>query len=114
MEKTIEIDGKQVKFESKGSTVLRYSKQFNSDFLVDLSKMEKLTKLKKGKQPTYEELKDLDMEVFYNICWVLAKTADNKIAEPLDWLDTFEQFPLFEILPQIQDLLMHSLQSKKK
>lgn len=114
MEKTLTIDDKQVKFESKGSTILRYNKQFNSDFLVDLSKMEKLSKFQKGKQATYEDLQGLDMEVFYNICWVLAKTANKSIPEPLDWLDTFDEFPLFEVLPQLQDLITHSLQGKKK
>jgi len=56
----------------------------------------------------------LDMEVFYNICWTLAKTADNSISEPLEWLDTFEVFPLMEILPELQELMMSSLSSKKK
>ena len=114
MEKTIEIDGKKVRFESKGSTPLRYKKQFGSDFFMDLMKLESLTKLKKNKQPTYEDLKELDMEVFYNICWILAKTSDNTIPEPLDWLDTFEVFPLMEILPELQELMTSSLQTSKK
>lgn len=114
MEKTIEIDGKKIKFESKGSTPLRYKKQFGNDFFVDLMKMESLTKLKNKKQPSYEDLKSLDMEVFYNICWTLAKTADNSIPEPLEWLDTFEEFPLFEIIPKLQELLASSLKSGKK
>lgn len=112
MEKTLTIDGKKVKFESKGSTPLRYKKQFHADFLVDIMKMQSLAKI--GKNPTYEQLKELDTEVFYNIVWVLAKTADNKISEPLEWLDTFNEFPLMEILPELQDLIMGSLQSKKK
>jgi len=112
LEKTLTIDDKQVKFESKGSTPLRYKKQFGSDYFTDLMKMESLTRIKG--EPTYEDLQTLDMEVFYNICWVMAKTADNNIPEPLEWLDTFDEFPLFEILPELQDLLTQSLQSKKK
>lgn len=114
MEKTIEIDGQKVKFESKGSTPLRYKKQFGNDFFVDLMKLEGLTKIKNKKQPSYNDLKMLDMEVFYNICWVLAKTGDAQIGEPLDWLDTFEVFPLMEILPQLQDLMTNSFQTTKK
>jgi len=114
LEKTIEIDGQKVKFESRGSTPLRYKKQFNRDFFVDLMKMEGLIKIKNKKTPSYEDLKSLDMEVFYNICWTLAKTADNSISEPLEWLDTFEEFPLMEILPELQELMMSSLSSKKK
>lgn len=114
MEKTIEIDGQKVKFESKGSTPLRYKKQFGSDFFLDLMKMESLAKIKNKKEPSYQDLKNLDMEVFYNICWVLAKTADNRIAEPFDWLDNFEVFPLMEILPQLQELMTNSFQTSKK
>lgn len=114
MEKTLTIDGKQVRFESKGSTVLRYNKQFGSDFLVDLSKMQSLAKLQNRKEPTYEDLKELDLETFYNICWVLAKTSDKSIPEPLEWLDEFDEFPLFDILPQLQELMEHSLRGKKK
>jgi len=91
---------------------VKYKKQFGSDYFTDLMKMESLTRIKG--EPTYEDLQTLDMEVFYNICWVMAKTADNSIPEPLEWLDTFDEFPLFEILPELQDLLTQSLQSKKK
>ncbi|WP_085521424.1 hypothetical protein [Tuberibacillus sp. Marseille-P3662] len=115
MEKTITIDDKQVKFESKGSTPLRYKKQFNSDFFTDLMKMQELAKIQKKKtQPTYEEIKSLDMEVFYNICWVLAKTADPNIPEPLEWLDKFDVFPLVNILTELQELITASLQDSKK
>ncbi|MCP3025417.1 hypothetical protein [Halobacillus sp. A5] len=113
MEKTIEIDGKQVRFKSTGATPLRYKTQFGKDFFADLMKMESLTKLKKNKQPTYKDLKDLDMETFYNIVWVLAKTADKEISEPIEWLDTFDEFPLFEVLPQLQELMISSLKGKQ-
>lgn len=113
MEKTLTIDGKQVRFKSTGATPLRYKTQFGTDFFADLMKMEKLSKIKNKKQPSYEDVKSLDMEVFYNICWVLAKTADKSIPEPLEWLDTFDEFPLMEILPELQELISGSLQSKK-
>lgn len=115
MEKTIRIDGQDVKFESKGSTPLRYKKQFQRDLFTDLMKMDGLAKIKKNKKElSYDDLKTLDMEVFYNICWVLAKTANPSIPEPLEWLDTFDEFPLFEIIPELQDLLLNALQTKKK
>jgi hypothetical protein len=77
--------------------------------------MEKLRKFNsKSKNPNYDVLKDLDMEVFYNIIWTLAKTADKKIPEPIEWLDEFEEFPLFEILPQLQELISNSLRGSKQ
>ncbi|WP_428817113.1 hypothetical protein ACQR2L_09640 [Clostridium butyricum] len=118
MEKTIEIDGKQVSFKSTAATPLRYKAQFGRDYFSEILKMEELTKIKKTKikktKNQAETLAKIDFNTFYNIIWVLAKTADKKIPEPLEWLDTFEEFPLFEIIPQIQDLIVASIQGKKK
>lgn len=113
MEKIIEIDGKQVKFKSTAATPLRYKAQFGKDYFLEILKMEELTKIKKTKNQA-ETLAKIDFNTFYNIIWVLAKTADKKIPEPLEWLDTFEEFPLFEIIPQIQDLIVASIKGKKK
>lgn len=109
MEKTIEIDGKQVRFKSTAATPLRYKAQFGRDYFSEIMKLEGLTKLKNSK-----DLAKIDFDTFYNIIWVLAKTADSKIQEPLEWLDGFEEFPLFEIIPEIQDLIIASIQGKKK
>ncbi len=119
MEKTIPIDGKKVKFKAAGGNALRYKMQFGRDFMVDIAKMDDLTKLKvniqkDNRQPTYEEIKSLDTEVFYNIAWVLAKTADDSIPEPLTWLDSFETFPLMEILPELGPLIAASMGTSKK
>lgn len=112
MEKTITIDGKDVRFKSTGATVLRYKAQFGRDFFADIMKLQVLSKL--GKQPTAEQLQSIEIEVLYNLCWVLAKTADKSIPEPMEWLDTFDEFPIIEIIPQLQDLLISTFQSKKK
>lgn len=114
MEKTLTIDGKQVRFKSTGATPKRYKAQFGTDFFADLMKMEGLNKIKNKKQPTAKEIESLDMDVLYDICWVLAKTADKSIPEPLDWLDEFDAFPIREIIPELQDLITSSIQSSKK
>lgn len=113
MEKTIEIDGKQVRFKSTAATPLRYKAQFHKDYFSEILKMEGLAKLKKSKNNA-EDLAKIDFDTFYNIIWVLAKTADKNIPEPLEWLDGFEEFPLFEIIPQMQDLIVMSIKGKKK
>lgn len=113
MEKTIEIDGKQVRFKSTAATPLRYKAQFGKDYFSEIMKLEGLTKLGKAKNKA-EALKEIDFDTFYNLVWILAKTADKSIPEPLEWLDGFEEFPLFEIIPQVQDLILISIQGKKK
>ena len=113
MEKTLTIDGKEVRFKSTAATPLRFKAQFGKDYFSEILKLGKLTNIKKAKN-NYEELAKIDFETFYNIIWVLAKTADKKIPEPIEWFDSFEEFPLFEIIPEIQDLITNSIQCKKK
>lgn len=113
MEKTIEIGGKQITFKSTAATPLRYKAQFGKDYFAEIMKLGSLAKLNKNKID-YKIFAEADFEVFYNIIWVLAKTADKTIPEPITWLDSFDEFPLFEILPEIQDLITSSIQTKKK
>ena len=107
MEKTLTIDGKQITFKSTGATPLRYKQQFGKDFFAEIAKMSK------GSSKKFA-LENLDMEAFYNIAWVFAKTADKTIPEPLEWLDTFETFPILDIIPDLQDMLLGTMQTKKK
>lgn len=116
MEKTIVIDGKEVRFKSTAATPLRYKAQFGKDFFAEIFKMgalEKLGKLKPEKVKA-EDLKGLDFEVFYNIAWTMAKTADPKIPDPITWLDGFDEFPMAEVIPALQDMIITTIQAKKK
>ncbi|GKV69856.1 hypothetical protein NCCP2716_23540 [Sporosarcina sp. NCCP-2716] len=115
MEKVITIDGRDVRFKSTAATPLRYKAQFQSDFFVDLMAMSALSRLqKKNGELDMATLKNLDFDVFYNLLWVFAKTADKDLPDPMTWLDGFEEFPVFEIVQDIQELIEKNLQSKKK
>ena len=119
MEKTIEIDGKKVKLKSTAGTPKRYKAQFRKDYFSELLKLSKLMASNTGEEfdlakIDYSELDYLNFEVFYNFIWVLAKTADKNIGDPLDWLDEFDSMPLAEIFPEIIDLLESSISTKKK
>lgn len=113
MEKTIIIDNKEVNFKSTAATPLRFKAQFGKDYFAEIIKLNRLNEFKQD-QSNYEVLENADFEIFYNIIWVLAKTADRNIPDPLAWLDGFEEFPLFEIIPEVQDLIAASIKSKKK
>ncbi|PKM67072.1 MAG: hypothetical protein CVU95_08280 [Firmicutes bacterium HGW-Firmicutes-2] len=114
MEKIITIDGRDIKFKSTGATLLRYKAQFRRDALQDIFKIEKAF----NKETNEIEIDKFDLEVFYNLIWTLAKTANNDIGDPITWLDTFSEFPLMDIIPQTMDLLMATIKptvnSKKK
>jgi hypothetical protein len=113
LEKTLTIDGKPVQFKSTGGTPLRYKAQFGKDYLADIMKLDSLGKLD-TKNLKSKDLEKIDFEVFYNIAWTLAKTADKTIKDPLSWLDEFEVFPLMDILPELTDLITSTIQGKKK
>ncbi|SMO55067.1 hypothetical protein [Melghirimyces algeriensis] len=116
MEKTLTIDGKEVRFKSTAATPLRYKAQFGKDFFAEIFKLESLEKLMKPKSGKLkaEDFSLVDFDVLYNIVWTMAKTADPKIPDPITWLDGFDEFPLMEIFPELQDMIVRTIQGKKK
>ena len=122
MEKILNIDGRQVKFKSTGAFLLRYKQQFKRDALKDIYKLQESIVEKKDEEGNMvQELVNidaLDLEVFYNLAWTLAKTADPNILPPMEWLDEFSEFPLLDIIPELVDLIFScitsSVESKKK
>lgn len=114
MEKILTIDGRQVKFKSTGAFLLRYKAQFGRDALQDILKLQGVI----DKKNQIKNIDALDLEVFFNLAWTLAKTADPSIPPPMEWLDTFSEFPMVDILPELTDMILSCLtstvQSKKK
>lgn len=116
MEKTIEISGIQVTFKSSGAVPKRYKMQFQRDFFKDLISLgvmnQETGELTEAKQ--LEMASRVDFDVFFDIAWTLAKTADKSILDPLSWLDGFEEFPIMEIIPELQDMIAATISSSKK
>lgn len=126
MEKSVIIDGRPVRFRATGGTMYRYKAQFGREFLADINgifgfranEMKKIAKHTKSgdadaliDQFDFEKFK---LETIYDILWTLAKTADPTIPPPLDWLDSFEQFPVLQIFTEIQDLILANLKTDAK
>lgn len=115
MEKILTIDGRQVKFKSTGAFLLRYKVQFGRDAIQDIFRLQNAIDEKTNK---LKDISALDLEVFYNLVWTLAKTADPSIPPPMEWLDSFSEFPLMDIIPELMDMIFSCLsttvQSKKK
>lgn len=113
MEKTIIVDDKEVRLKSTGATPIRFKAQFRKDYFAELLKLAPLGKIDmENLDPS--KLDSVDFEVFYNLVWTMAKTADKEIPEPMVWLDSFDEFPIIEILEDIQDMIASTIQSKKK
>lgn len=112
MEKIINIGDKPVGFKSTGALPLRYKMQFKRDLFADIGRLEKATKIKNNQYVI--DYDNFDVEVIYNLAWVCAKTYDSTILPPLEWLDTFECFPINDVLFEIHELIYNSLQTEKK
>lgn len=119
MEKTIVIDNKQVRLKATAALPKRYKAQFGRDYFADLMKVAKVfgkgMKRNFGIQDiSFASLDHMDMEVFYDIIWTMAKTADRTIPDPLEWLDGFDTFPLKEIMEDVKELLTDTMPASKK
>jgi hypothetical protein len=113
MEKTILIDGKQIRFKTNGATPLRFKAQFKKDFFKEILKLMPLAN-KKESELEAKDLEALDFEVFFEMAWIMAKTANPSIPEPLEWLEQFDEFPMAEVIPELQELMLSSFQTTKK
>jgi hypothetical protein len=108
MEKTLTIDGRPVEFKSTAAFLMRYKQQFRRDALQDILKLQEA--FTEG-TAEIKNLEAFDLEVFFNIAWALAKTADRTIPNPMDWLDTFSEFPIADIMPELLDMALASINS---
>lgn len=102
MIKQIEIDGKQVSFKASAAIPRIYRMKFQRDIYKDLKALEKSI------GDNSEEGSNLDMfslEMFENIAFVMAKHADAGIPNtPEEWLDGFNTFSIYQVLPQLIEL----------
>ena len=102
MIKQIEIDGKKVSFKASAAIPRIYRMKFQRDIYKDLKALEKSI------GDNSEESSNLDMfslEMFENIAFVMAKHADASIPNtPEEWLDGFNTFSIYQVLPQLIEL----------
>ena len=101
IKREIEICGKMVPFRSSATIPRLYRAKFKRDIFKDLARLEKSYS---GKQDG-AEFQIEDLEIFENVAYVRAYHADNSIpADINEWLDQFEMFSIYEILPQLLEL----------
>lgn len=112
MERVITIDGRAVPFKATAATIRNYRALFGRDLLLDFKQLQ--GDIDKGDQLTADTL-----TIFENLAFVMAKQADPSIPDTADeWLDTFDMFSIYVVLPQIVELWklneLPTAESKKK
>ena len=97
--KTIEIDGQRVPFKASAAIPRIYRIRFQRDIYKDLSELE--IAVGKG-NPEDSNLDLFSLELFENIAYIMAKHADPSIPDsPEEWLDGFNTFSIYQVLPEI-------------
>ena len=112
IEKTVTVNDKEVKFKSSATIPRLYRIKFKRDIFKDLAKLEKSFKVNE------QSFEIEDLEIFENVAYIMAYHADKTIPPTIDeWLDEFEMFSIYEILPEILKIwgnnLQTDIQSKK-
>ena len=102
IKREIEICGKLVPFRSSATVPRLYRAKFKRDIFKDLSKLESSYK---GNTENGDVFQIEDLEIFENVAYIMAYHADNSIPQGInDWLDQFDMFSIYEVLPQILEL----------
>lgn len=101
--KKIEIDGQMVEFRASAAVPRLYRIKFGRDIYKDLRSLEKSV------DDGNEESSSLDLfslEMFENIAFIMAKHAhpDQVPDTPDEWLENFNTFSIYQILPQLIEL----------
>lgn len=115
-EKTVDINGKKVKFKSSAAIPRLYRIMFKRDIFSDISKLESSYS---DSNEENSSLKVEDLTIFENVAYLMAKHADPSIPDTIEeWLEEFEMFSIYQILPEILELwgsnLETSVQAKKR
>lgn len=130
MRKTIEINGIKCDFKSSAAIPRMYRLKFNRDIFTDMNRLKKQVDIQnkikeEAKRKAEEKGEEFDpsefestlpidsLEMFENIAYLMHKHGDPKQPSEIDnWLEQFETFDIYQILPEI--LKMWNLENETK
>ena len=100
IKRTIEIDGKPVAFKASAAIPRIYRLKFQRDIYKDLRDLEKAIG---GSDENNSSLDLFSLEMFENIAYIMAKHAEPEAVPdtPEGWLDGFNTFSIYQVLPEI-------------
>ena len=100
IQKNIIIDGIDVPFKASAAVPRLYRLKFRRDIYQDFAALQKSV----GENTEESSALDIEsLEVFENIAYIMAKHAapENVPDNPDDFLEQFNTFSIYEILPQL-------------
>ena len=137
IERTIQIDGKDVRLMSSAMLPRIYRAKFGRDLFKDFNDLEKDFKKNGSKKKVSEEdipeetdgeenapeetgsmISVSNLEVFENIAYAMAWHADPATPDIEEWLEQFNIFSIYEVMPVIVSMwnssMKTSVEPKKK
>lgn len=112
MDRIIRIDDQDVKFRATARTPRLYRGLVGRDMIQDMEKLKtafnkaaKVSDDASDEEKRDAQLSMIDLEIFENIAFVMAKHANPDITASADeWLDQFQMFSIYQILPELLKL----------
>ena len=103
MDKIVTIDGKEVKFRATARTPRLYRAIIGRDMISDMNRLRKAFDPKNAED---SNLDALNLQIFEDTAYIMALHANPDMIErtPDEWLDTFDMFSIYEVLPHILEL----------
>ena len=115
MEKTIMIDGREVRLRASAAIPRLYRIKFRRDILQDMQTIKKA--VEKSVQENAQEGGQMSsipleaLELFENVSYLMAKHADPAVPPTVEeWLDGFETFSIYTVFPAIEELWIANVQ----
>lgn len=100
--KQIEIDGRPVTFKASAALPRVYRLKFGRDIFEDIAKLKTATE---EESPEASALSPEVLSLFEDVAFTMARHADESVPDTVEeWLDQFDVFSIYFILPQIVEL----------
>ena len=114
--KTVQIDGQEVAFRASAAIPRIYRVKFGRDIYRDIAALQKALE---SSDENESSLDIFSLEMFENIAYIMAKHADANIPDtPEEWLENFNTFSIYQVLPEIIDIwglnIQTDVEAKKK
>ena len=121
MERTVNIDGREVRLRASAAIPRMYRIRFRRDIIQDMSSIqraislarENVTKLNTDENDEVSSLPLDALTMFENIAYLMARHADPEaVPDSVDaWLDGFETFSIYQVMPVIQEMWEENLRT---
>lgn len=111
MERTIIIDGKEVRLRASAAIPRLYRIKFHRDILADMRNLAKAISRETGEGGSH--IPPEALELFENISYIMARHADPQgvPGSPEEWLEGFETFSVYQVFPVIQQMWADNLRT---